>query len=338
MVSNMVSDPLTDRLLGYAPNVCGERPMRIVCPNCEISYHLDASTLGPTGRSVRCVRCRMIWFAGNTEAFAEIAASHRADMAQFAAATPDGAPPEGWPEDRPEDLAAPRAASDPADIAFVNDAPPAGAVPSATASSSESDAVLPTGGPVPVVESPALAPTESAVPTGEISQAEDIESVAARRALAQSRKRRGAALTRLRNAILALVAINLGLVGWRAEIVRRLPQTASFFAAIRLPVNLRGLVITDVATEMQTNEGVAVLLVEGRIVSTAKRTVEVPRLSFAARNEQGAEIYTWSALPGRTLLGPGEALPFRSRLASPPPETHDVLVRFFNRRDLGGAE
>jgi hypothetical protein len=27
-------------------------------------------------------------------------------------------------------------------------------------------------------------------------------------------------------------------------------------------------------------------------------------------------------------------LPFRSRLASPPPETHAVLVRFFNKRDL----
>jgi len=31
---------------------------------------------------------------------------------------------------------------------------------------------------------------------------------------------------------------------------------------------------------------------------------------------------------------PGEALPFRSRLASPPRESHQVLVRFFNRRDL----
>jgi hypothetical protein len=28
-------------------------------------------------------------------------------------------------------------------------------------------------------------------------------------------------------------------------------------------------------------------------------------------------------------------LAFQSRLASPPPETHDVLVRFFTRRDQG---
>jgi len=131
-----------------------------------------------------------------------------------------------------------------------------------------------------------------------------------------------------------MVAARLG----HAEIVRLLPQTASFFAVVGLPVNLRGLVIADVTTQMQAHEGVPVLLVEGRIVSAAKHTVEVPRLRFAARNEGGNEIYTWTALPGRSLLGPGETLPFRSRLASPPAEARDVLVRFFNRRDRGGGE
>jgi hypothetical protein len=61
----------------------------------------------------------------------------------------------------------------------------------------------------------------------------------------------------------------------------------------------------------------------------------VPRLRFAVRNASGNEVYSWTALPNRSLLAPGETLPFQSRLASPPPETHDVLVRFFNRHDLG---
>jgi hypothetical protein len=72
-------------------------------------------------------------------------------------------------------------------------------------------------------------------------------------------------------------------------------------------------------------------------VSAAKRTVEVPRLRFAVRNELGNEIYNWTALPSRSLLGPGETLTFQSRLASPPPEAYDVLVRFFNRRDIGAG-
>jgi hypothetical protein len=34
------------------------------------------------------------------------------------------------------------------------------------------------------------------------------------------------------------------------------------------------------------------------------------------------------------VLSPGEAVAFRSRLASPPPDAQDVLVRFVNRRDV----
>jgi len=90
-----------------------------------------------------------------------------------------------------------------------------------------------------------------------------------------------------------------------------------------------------VTSETQTAEGVPVLLVQGRIVSTSKHMVDVPRLRFAVRNASGNEIYTWTALPNRSLLSPGETLAFQSRLASPPPETRDVLVRFFNRHDLG---
>jgi hypothetical protein len=132
-----------------------------------------------------------------------------------------------------------------------------------------------------------------------------------------------------------LLVIDLGLIVWRADVVRLAPQTASLYAAIGLQVNLRGLALTNVTTETRTAEGVPVLLIQGRILSTAKRTVEVPRLRFAVRNASGNEIYTWTALANRSLLSPGETLAFQSRLASPPPEANDVLVRFFNRHDLG---
>jgi predicted Zn finger-like uncharacterized protein len=36
--------------------------MLIVCPNCATSYDLTAAALGE-GRSVRCTRCRTVWFA-----------------------------------------------------------------------------------------------------------------------------------------------------------------------------------------------------------------------------------------------------------------------------------
>jgi predicted Zn finger-like uncharacterized protein len=303
--------------------------MQIVCPNCTTSYQVEPSSLGPAGRSVRCARCQTVWFAANTAALSEIATSHRVEMAQFATtAEPDG--PQAWPQ--PDDTAdgfGAIAAPDPADVGVVHDAPPI-----ATA-----DADTPAGYDVPggpLLESPALAPGDDQQPAHDTVLPEDIETVAARRAKEQSRNRRfGWPLPGLPTAVLGLILLDLGLIGWRAEIVRAVPQTAPLYAAIGLGVNLRGLVLTDVTTETVSSEGVPVLMIRGQIVSAAKRVVDVPRLRFAVRNGSGNEIYNWTALPNRSLLGPGEALAFQSRLASPPPETHDVLVRFFTRRDQG---
>ena len=66
----------------------------------------------------------------------------------------------------------------------------------------------------------------------------------------------------------------------------------------------------------------------------ARKAVEVPRIKFIARNAARQEIYSWTVAPSRNVLSPGEALAFRSRLASPPRDAQDVLVRFVNRRDV----
>jgi hypothetical protein len=134
-----------------------------------------------------------------------------------------------------------------------------------------------------------------------------------------------------------LFAFNVALVGARSEVVRYLPQTASLFAAIGLPVNLRNLKFENVRITKENADGVNVLIVEGVIVSTSGKAAEVPRLRFAARNATGQEVYTWTALPGRSVLGPDETLPFSSRLVSPPADAVDVMVRFFNAQDAGAS-
>jgi hypothetical protein len=90
----------------------------------------------------------------------------------------------------------------------------------------------------------------------------------------------------------------------------------------------------EISTRKEEQDGVPMLVIEGTIKSTSRRTADVPRLRFAVRNAQGQEIHSWTALPANPVLAPGDVLPFRTRLASPPPEAHAVLVRFFNRRDL----
>jgi hypothetical protein len=164
---------------------------------------------------------------------------------------------------------------------------------------------------------------------------DDIETYAVRRApRAASRRQHQWAMPGLPVMILALVAANAILFAWRNDIVRLMPQTASLYNAVGLAVNLRGLAFENMKMSKDEHDGVAVLVVEGTIANVTGRAVEVPRLRLAVRNESKNEIYSWTALPSRTILGPGETLPFRSRLASPPAETRDVLVRFFSRRDM----
>ena len=37
--------------------------MHIICPHCTTSYAIELSTLGVSGRTVRCSRCREVWLA-----------------------------------------------------------------------------------------------------------------------------------------------------------------------------------------------------------------------------------------------------------------------------------
>ena len=133
--------------------------------------------------------------------------------------------------------------------------------------------------------------------------------------------------------ILVLFAFNVALIGARSEVVRFFPQTASLFSAIGLPVNLRNLKFDNMRISKETQEGLSALVIEGSIVSIASKPTEVPRLRFAARDAAGQEVYTWSSMPSRSTIGPGEKLEFRSRLVSPPESATDVVVRFFGPQD-----
>jgi predicted Zn finger-like uncharacterized protein len=286
--------------------------MQIACPNCATSYQVETSALGPAGRLVRCVRCRYVWFARDPEALASIAQAHRSDVQALAASIAAAAQGGQLHGDQPppDEDPPPLAADEPYPLSQE---------------------------PVEIEDAPALAPTDQdagLTADAALAPAPDLTIGATRRAVRRAGRAFGWWLPGLPVAILALLALDTALIGWRADVVRAAPQTASLYAAIGLPVNLRGLTFADVTTATETHDGVPVLVVEGTIVSASPRIVEVPRLRFSVRNRSGQEVYAWTAVPGRSVLGPGESLSFRSRLASPPPDAREVLVRFFNRRDL----
>jgi predicted Zn finger-like uncharacterized protein len=315
--------------------------MLIVCPSCATAYNVEAESLRPDGRQVRCVRCRAVWQAELSHADKLLAAADAIGPPPAEAAEPPRSEPaaeleaaaagDAQPADEEAD-AAPIQPEDPRSAPVENQA---AADPPAEVADVEAPPI------VPVDLDEGRPPIDIEADRGTAQRAAmhvDIESVAARRQPRGARRRTARwPLSRLQTAILALLFVDVLLVGWRSDFVRALPQTASFYAAIGLPVNLRGLTFEGVATAAEQHEGVPILVVEGNVVNDARKTVEMPRLKFIIRNAARQEIYSWTAVPSRAALPPGEAVAFRTRLASPPPEARDVLVRFVTRRDIVGA-
>lgn len=144
-------------------------------------------------------------------------------------------------------------------------------------------------------------------------------------------------LSKLRPAALAaacgLAAIG-GLIGERVRIVRAAPSLASLYAAIGMPVNVRGLSISGVRSVEEIEGGTPLLLVTGAVENVSADLLDVPRLRLAVTGGGERELYAWTTVAARAKLAPGESAPFRARLASPPADGRGIAVRFLARRDL----
>ena len=135
--------------------------------------------------------------------------------------------------------------------------------------------------------------------------------------------------------VAAMAALIAALIIWRTEVVRLLPQTAAFFKLAGINVNLRNLTIDDVHVSAETVNGAPVTVIEGSVAATGFKPVEIPRLRFVVRDSSGTPVYGWNTVLEQAVANPGEKVPFKSRLASPPPNAYDLVVRFFNKRDIG---
>jgi predicted Zn finger-like uncharacterized protein len=293
--------------------------MHISCPHCSTSYAINLATLGGAGRTVRCSRCKEVWLARPEDAI------------ELAAAVPVAAAAGGQ-----EDAA------------------------------DEWERLANEGGgdtqDTPVVDSPSISadlPDDSEQADWQSAAHDEADGMGGARAsrLAwlgnlfwfrpkiakpslphlSGKTLLNLPLAGLPTACAAMGALVLALVIWRADVVRLLPQTATFYKMVGLEVNLRGLMFKDVKITRETVDGKPVLVIEGVITGETRKPVELPRLRFSVRDEQGAEVYAWNAVLEQAILNPGERAWFKSRLASPPPEGRNIDVRFFNKRDIAGG-
>ncbi|MEW6640849.1 MAG: MJ0042-type zinc finger domain-containing protein [Pseudomonadota bacterium] len=289
--------------------------MQIVCPHCATSYAVDPATFGTAGRTVRCARCRETW----------LAYPEQVPYALTPAVDEDDA---GWGLS---------AHDDPADEA-AHDAIPEIESPSIT-SDLPDDNPHDADAPAEDAEWTALAREDDGATADDGERPSWLARLGLSALSLGPLARPGALPFGLPIACGVMGALVLGLIVWRADVVRMMPQTAAFFRTVGLPVNLRGLAFEDVRISTELVENKPVLIIEGNIIDVAKKPIEIPRLRFLVRDANGTEIYAWNAVLDQPVLKPGEKAWFKSRLASPPQDGREIVVRFFNRRDIaaGGA-
>jgi len=288
--------------------------MHIVCPHCTTSYAINLATLGATGRTVRCSRCKAVWLARPEDAVEPAPAS------AMVAASPSA------PEREIDAQWTTTVEADSGENAPRVDSPSlAGDFQSGGETSSDGKADW-----IALVRDAGGEDEPDSVSRGWFS--------GFLRRKPRERRRAGArSFALLPFACAAMGALIVALMVWRVDVVRLLPQTAAFYKMVGLDVNLRGLAFKDVKVTTETVEGKPVLVIEGEIVGETKKTVELPRLRFSVRDAQGTEIYAWNSVLEETRLKPGDHASFKSRLASPPAEGRSIDVRFFNKHDIAGG-
>lgn len=302
--------------------------MLIVCPNCASSYGVDMASLRPAGglaRKVRCARCRWVWQAelSYTEKLmvaADAVLPVRRAMLAAAQAAADAARSSLPRLRRPttilaEELAAAGAPADPVSTTGLQVAP-ANGKPVRAASSRLTGRI---------------AGTVTKVASGlghHVRRPSWALSWPASWRLSSLRGGRRSP-SRLHWLVVGLALADAAVIAGRLDVVWVMPQTAPFYAALGMPVSLRGVQFDRLTAAAEQRDGESVLTVKGQIGNSTDKPETVPHLRFAILNAQRQEIYSWTAVPGQgRRLPAGETLGFESKLVLPPPDTRAVTVRF----------
>ena len=133
--------------------------------------------------------------------------------------------------------------------------------------------------------------------------------------------------------IVLIGAIGWGTIRYRDTIAAVWPQSSSFYAVLGLPVNVRGIALTNIAYKQEYEDGQPVLSVTGKVVNISTRDQPVPEIRVVLLDAAKRELYHWTFDAGIPALKPGGESPFMTRLSSPPPEARNLNVRFAEAGD-----
>ena len=187
--------------------------------------------------------------------------------------------------------------------------------------------------PEPVI-SPAVAEAvpAGALPFGVQAPPHDIDEEEE----AAPQRSRGAAFAQTVGWV-ALIGL-LGSIGWatiayRDTIASVWPPSSSLYSVLGMPVNVRGITITNIAYKQEYESGQPVLSVTGKIVNVSNREQPVPEIRVVLMDDAKRELYHWTFDAGVPTLKPGAESPFTTRLSSPPADARNLNVRFAEAGD-----
>lgn len=325
----------------------------IRCPNCDTLHDLEGSFFASGARKVRCASCREIWEATDPESDT----------------TPNVVIPQQEPKREPVELAPPEAET----VAALDQSAIDAMDFSTPAAPEQPDGLRPEEADISAAELEALfaddlKPAESQAAATEqpseaiefdpesLARAQDAAKDAASDAASEERRqwRRSKHLAATEahhrgpvkpkksgSTAVMLMAAGIGTLAMvgvlRTEAVRLFPGTAPIFEAIGLSVTSNTLDIKGIRSRLVKEEGRETLEVTGTVVNLSSSVQKLPVMRLSIRESSGQEIYVWTATADLPELGPGEKTVFRRRLASPPAESHSVMVRFVAKDDIVAA-
>ncbi|GJM03759.1 MAG: hypothetical protein DHS20C08_22600 [Rhodomicrobium sp.] len=126
----------------------------------------------------------------------------------------------------------------------------------------------------------------------------------------------------------AVLLFTVVMVFARDSVVRVAPAMASLYNAIGLPVNVRGIVFTNVQQRWRTVGDRIILQVEGEISNQTNSYKQLPPIIIGGLSEDRREVFRWVAKVRDKPLLPGEKAPFITDIPAPPATAKHLLLRF----------
>jgi len=160
-----------------------------------------------------------------------------------------------------------------------------------------------------------------------------MSSLFARYEAGRARNGRRLYLSRAQLLIVVLLIANATIIGLRAQLTWLMPQTASFYSALGLPVDLHALRFDDVAAVAERRDAKPILVVKRQNQQQQNQDRDSAALALCRPRRGPSGNFFVVGRASARQPGPRENIQFRSKLALPPPDTRDVVVRF--ERDDG---